>query len=52
MGLWCKLKRTQRSVFGSGMFNANRGSSSECRVAQFHHRRIAPAELAHLELPS
>src|ERR1700681_529690 len=27
------------------------GSSSECRVPQFRHRRIAPAEFARLELP-
>src|SRR6266851_3338514 len=27
------------------------GSSCECRVPQFRHRRIAPAEFARLELP-
>src|ERR1700676_1368470 len=27
------------------------GSSGECRVPQFRHRRIAPAEFARLELP-
>ena len=50
-GLWCKLKPTERSVKRFLVSDCELGSSCECRVPQFRHRRIAPAELASLELP-
>ncbi len=49
--LWCKLKPTERSVKLRLVSDRELGSSCECRVPQFRHRRIAPAELARLELP-
>jgi hypothetical protein len=50
VGLWCKLKPTERSVKLRLVSDCELGSSRECRVPQFRHRRIAPAELARLEL--
>src|SRR6266849_5931674 len=50
-GLWCKLKPTERSVKLRLVESLRIGSSYECRIPQFRHRRIAPAEFARLELP-
>jgi RNA-directed DNA polymerase len=50
-GIWCKLKPTERSVKLRLVNDGELGSSCECRVPQFRHRRIGPAELARLELP-
>jgi hypothetical protein len=49
--LWCKLKPTARAVKLRLVDRCELGSRYECRVPQFRHRRIAPAELARLELP-
>jgi hypothetical protein len=49
--LWCKLKLKGSSVGLRLASGCELGSSGERRVPQFRHRRIAPAELARLELP-
>jgi hypothetical protein len=47
---WCKLRPTVRSVKLRLVESLRMGSSCECRVPQFRHRRVAPAEFARLEL--
>src|SRR5712692_2113567 len=58
--VWFGSKRTtfsrrvsmrQRSLSSASLIDCEWGSSYECRIPQFRHRRIAPAEFARLELP-